>query len=136
MARDDRRMTFIVVPQGGAELSTRSFELTYRRLRLALAAAVGVGLLLVVMATSWFYVAAQAARVPLLKREVSNLRRENQRVEQLSRAVVRLEAELRQIHLMMGTGAADSARARAGAATPDTAGGDSAAPDTQARDPD
>jgi murein DD-endopeptidase MepM/ murein hydrolase activator NlpD len=101
---DDRRMTFIVVPHGGHDLSTRSFEVSYRRLRV-------VGLLLLLalvawltMAVSWGYVAAQAARVPLLQREVAQLEAERQRVMQLADALRRLEGQYEQMRQMLGAG--------------------------------
>lgn len=99
---DDRRMTFIVVPHGGRDLSTRSFEVSYRRLRV-------VGLLLLLalvawlaMAISWGYVAAQAARVPMLTREVAQLEAERQRVMQLAEALRRLERQYEQVRQMLG----------------------------------
>ena len=43
MAKDDRRMTFIVIPHGGfADMSTRSWELSYRKLRVGLFVGVAV----------------------------------------------------------------------------------------------
>ena len=95
-------MTFIVVPHGGQDLSTRSFEVSYRRLRL-------VGLLLLVaviawlgMAASWVYVAAQAARVPGLSREIERLEEQQERVVQLAEALRRLEAQYEQVRAMLG----------------------------------
>ena len=102
MARDDRRMTFVVIPhRGDAELSTRTWEISYRTLRIALFAAIGVGVALFLMAASWFYLAAQAARIPGLNREIASLQRERQRVEQLTRTVARMEARYRQIETML-----------------------------------
>jgi murein DD-endopeptidase MepM/ murein hydrolase activator NlpD len=102
MARDERRMTFIVVPHGGRDLSTRSFEVSYRRVRL-----VGITLLValvawIVMAASWIFVSAQAARVPILQREVSRLQTENAQVGQLADALRRLEAQYQQVREMLG----------------------------------
>ena len=102
MARDERRMTFIVVPHGGQDLSTRSFEISYRRVRL-------VGMLLLVavilffaMAASWIFVSAQAARVPMLQREVTRLQTENAQIGQLADALRRLEAQYQQVRAMLG----------------------------------
>lgn len=95
-------MTFIVVPHGGDDLNTRSFEVSYRRVRL-------VGLLLLfaaiawfAMAVSWGYVAAQAARVPGLTREVARLEEQQERVVQLAEALRRLEAQYEQVREMLG----------------------------------
>lgn len=102
MARDERRMTFIVVPHGGRDLSTRSFEVSYRRLRL-------VGLLLglgvaawVGMAVSWVWVAGQAVRVPGLQAEVGRLEEQQERVVELADALRRLEAQYSQVRRMLG----------------------------------
>ena len=102
MARDERRMTFIVVPHGGRDLSTRSFEISYRRLRI-----VGVLLLVAVlawggMALSWVWVASQAARVPGLERQIGTLEQEQARVVQLADALRRLEAQYQQVRQMLG----------------------------------
>jgi murein DD-endopeptidase MepM/ murein hydrolase activator NlpD len=109
MARDDRRMTFIVVPSGGDDLDTRSFEISYRRLRAA-----GLGLLFVVllvggMAASWWYVAAQAARVPGLQRQVELLEAERERVVMLAEALHRLERQYEQVRGMLGADRAPDA---------------------------
>jgi hypothetical protein len=102
MASDERRMTFIIVPHGGRDLSTRSFEVSYRRLRI-----VGILLLLAVvawlaMAASWLVVAAQAARVPVLEREIDGLQDERARVVQLADALRRLEGQYDQVRRMLG----------------------------------
>jgi Zn-dependent protease with chaperone function len=102
MPRDDRRMTFIVVPHGGRDLSTRSFEVSYRRLRivggLLLAAAIGW----VVMLISWFFLAAQAARVAGLQREIRVLEEDRQQVVQLAEALRRMEIQYEQVRRMLG----------------------------------
>lgn len=102
MARDERRMTFIVVPHGGRDLSTRSFEVSYRRLRLA-----GLVLLLGVvawigMAVSWVWVSGQAVRVPGLQAEVARLEEQQERVVELAEALRRLEAQYSQVRRMLG----------------------------------
>ena len=102
MARDERRMTFIVVPHGGRDLSTRSFEISYRRLRV-----VGALLLVAVlvwggMALSWMWVASHAARVPGLERQIALLEQEQARVVQLADALRRLEAQYQQVRQMLG----------------------------------
>ena len=95
-------MTFIVVPHGGRDLSTRSFEISYRRLRV-------VGTLLLVallvwagMALSWLWVASQAARVPGLERQIGMLEQEQARVVQLADALRRLEAQYQQVRQILG----------------------------------
>jgi murein DD-endopeptidase MepM/ murein hydrolase activator NlpD len=95
-------MTFIIVPNGGRDLSTHSFEISYRRLRFAgviLALAVVIFL---VMGISWVYIASQAARVPGLSAEVVRLEAEQERVDQLADALRRLEAQYNQVREMLG----------------------------------
>ena len=102
MAKDDRRMTFIVIPHGGfADMSTRSWELSYRKLRVGLFVGVAVLVALFLMAASWAWVAAQAARVPGLNREVASLQRERQEREQLARTLARMQVQYEQIRTML-----------------------------------
>jgi biopolymer transport protein ExbB/TolQ len=125
-------MTFIVIPHGGrADMSTRSWEVSYRALRRAVIAGVVVGVLLFVMAVSWVWVAAQASRVPSLKREVALLERERQEREQLARTLARMQVQYEQIRTMLRgelppldtTARRDSAGADT-AGTGDTSGGE------------
>lgn len=120
--REERRMTFIVVPHGGGDLSTRSFELSYRRLRVAVIAGMVLAALLLLMAVSWVWVAAGAARAAVLEREVEDLRRDRVRLEQLARILARLEAQNEQMRRMLGGGIdRDSIAAEAPGAAPDSA---------------
>lgn len=95
-------MTFIVIPDGEAELSTRSFEISYRRLRIA-------GFLILAAVIVWLatvgwggYLASQAARVPILTSQVEELEGERDRVIQLAQALQRLEAQYAQVRSMLG----------------------------------
>jgi murein DD-endopeptidase MepM/ murein hydrolase activator NlpD len=102
MESEGRRMTFIVVPQGGRDLSTRSFEVSYRRLRAA-----GIVLLVlvgawVVMAASWVYVSTQAARIPGLRQEIARLEAEREQVQELAAALRRIEGQYSQVREMLG----------------------------------
>ncbi|HEX2093855.1 MAG TPA: M23 family metallopeptidase [Longimicrobiaceae bacterium] len=116
MPRDERRMTFIVVPHGGGDLSTRSFEISYRRLRLAVVVLLAAALLWGVTVASWFWVAAQAAQVPLLQQEVAELRRDRARVQQLAVTLARMERQYEQVRTLLGAEALEEARARRAAA--------------------
>ena len=102
-------MTFIVIPHGGRDLNSRSFEVSYRRLRVA-------GALLLVGAILWgasvgagLYLSSRAARVPMLEREVAQLRGENVRVAELADALRRLEAQYEQVRAMFGADRAGQA---------------------------
>jgi len=128
--RDERRMTFVVIPHGGSsDLSTRSYEISYRRLRaLAITGAVALALIFL-MAASWVWVAAQAARVPTLQREVAGLQKERQERERLARSLARMQATYEQIRVMLKgeLPPLDSIEARTNAAGGHV-GGDSTAP--------
>ena len=118
-------MTFIVIPHGGrADMSTRSWEVSYRALRRAVIAGIVVAALLFLMAVSWVWVAAQAARVPSLRREVALLQRERQEREQLARTLARMQVQYEQIRTMLRgeLPPLDSTAARRDSAAADTAG--------------
>lgn len=134
MAReDDRQMTFIVIPHGRNVASTRSYEVSYRRLKVAGGLGIMLGFLVLVMAGSWLWLAGQAARVPGLSSEVRELRRDRARVEELARTLNQLNAEYAKVRSMLG---ADSTRlptiVDSTAARP--AGADSAASDSAGAD--
>jgi murein DD-endopeptidase MepM/ murein hydrolase activator NlpD len=147
MPRDERRMTFVVVPHGGSgDLSTRSYEISYRKLRLALYAGGAMAVALFLMAASWFWLAAQAGRVQMLQREVAALQQERLERERLARTVARMQATYDQIKVLLkgDLPSSDSIQARAravGARTPgdtagtrDTTANDAATPDSAAKD--
>jgi cell division protein FtsB len=118
MPRDDRRMTFIVIPHGQGDLSTRSWEISYRKLRIAAITGISLAALLLLMAVSWVWVAAQAARVPGQQREIRRLQEEVAQVQQLQRMLQRMEARNEQINTMLGGGVRVDTAAAAG---PDSA---------------
>jgi murein DD-endopeptidase MepM/ murein hydrolase activator NlpD len=121
---DDRRMTFIVVPHAGTrDLTTRTYEISYRTLKRWVVAGGVVALLLVAMAASWVFVAARAARATLLERDVQRLEAEVAMQEQLRILLDQLEAQNRQMREMMG----ESVR-------PDSAAAPAAAPPQEAED--
>jgi murein DD-endopeptidase MepM/ murein hydrolase activator NlpD len=102
---DDRRMTFIVVPHAGTrDLTTRTYELSYRTLRRWGIAGAVVLLVLVVMAASWLYLAAQATRVHLLEAQVDRLQVQVAQTDELRRALEQLEAQKRQIDAILSEG--------------------------------
>jgi murein DD-endopeptidase MepM/ murein hydrolase activator NlpD len=140
-------MTFVVVPHGGSgDLSTRSYEISYRKLRLALYGGGALAVALFLMAASWFWLAAQAGRVPMLQREVASLQQERQERERLARTVARMQATYDQIKVLLkgDLPSADSIQARAravgartsgdSAGTRDTTATDATTPDTAAKD--
>lgn len=129
---DDRRMTFIVVPHGGRDLSTRSFEVSYRRLRWA-------GILLLTAAAVWvvgmafvLWFASQAARVPGLQAEIRRLEAEQARVVELAEALRRLEAQYAQVREMLGANRPQSPEALQLPAPPPDSGAEAGVDPAQA----
>jgi murein DD-endopeptidase MepM/ murein hydrolase activator NlpD len=101
MKQNEGGYTVVLVPKGSQR--TRSLELTPGALRVGAAVAVVGGLALVTLAASWWYFAAQAARVPGLEQQVSELQAENAKVQQLAASLAALQAEYEKIRRMLGS---------------------------------
>ena len=100
----NRQLSFIIVPHG--ELETRSYAISYRRLRVYVAVAAILLITFIVVVSSWWYVAAQAARVPGLEREVARLEQERERVAELARTLSEVEAQYERVRRLLGADAA------------------------------
>lgn len=100
---DNRRLTFIVVPHG--DLETRTFEISYGRLKALLGLGAAVVLLLIAIAATWFYLLTQVARVPSLEREVSQLQEEQRKVAELAETLAEVEAQYEKVRQMLGADA-------------------------------
>ncbi len=92
--------TLVLVP--GDTQRTRSFRVTPRGLRIGAALGAVGGLLLAVLLGSWWYFAAQAARVPELERRIAELEDDNARVVQLADNLSLLQREYDKIRSMLG----------------------------------
>lgn len=107
-AMEDRRLTFIVVPHGNLE--TRTYEISYRWLKVLLV----IAFLLVggfaVMTGSWWYIASQAARVSGLQEEVKALQEERAKVADLARTLAEVEAQYERVRQLLGADAAPAGR--------------------------
>jgi len=100
-----RHVTIMLVPDGARE--SRSIRLSYRRLRGLAAVAALVALALTVMAGSWWYLAARAARVPGLEREVAVMARDRERVEALVQRLEAIEGQYVRIRDLFGRAPTD-----------------------------
>ncbi|HEX8392090.1 MAG TPA: M23 family metallopeptidase [Longimicrobium sp.] len=121
---DDHTKTLILVTRD-RDLSTRSYELTDRQIRRWKTIAVVAGTLLVLMAGSWLWLAAQAARVPSLRSEVRELRRDRARAAQLESSLKQMESDYAKVRAMLGPDSAAlpaHGEAARPAAAADTAG--------------
>ncbi len=102
MGEDERRMTFVVVPHGGEEGGTRSFQISYRRLRVVAVLLALAAVILVIIAASWFYMAARAARVPGLEEQIAQLEAEREQMAELAESLARLERQYEQVRTLVG----------------------------------
>lgn len=96
---DTRKLTVMVVPDGR---ETRTLTLSYRAVR-GLAAGLSVAAVLItVMAGSWWYFAARAARVSELEQEVAVMTRDRARVEALVQRLETIEEQYGTIRTLFG----------------------------------
>lgn len=95
----------IIHVQRESGLANRTIIFTQRQVRLFRIGAIIVGTLIVFGSISWFFLAAQAARVPLLTRRVALLQRDVARVDTLQRSLNELAARFQQVQHMMGSSA-------------------------------
>jgi hypothetical protein len=100
---DDRHLTLIVVPHG--DLETRSFIISYRRLRLLLGIVAGLLLVFCTLLALWFPTLAQAARVATLERELQELEQERAKVAELARTLADVEEQYEKVRRMLGADA-------------------------------
>jgi hypothetical protein len=100
---DDRELTLIVVPYG--DLETRSFVITYGRLKVLLAIAVALALGLAFLLALMFPIAATAARVPALEKELMTLESDRARVAELARTLSDVEAQYEKVRQLLGADA-------------------------------
>ena len=101
---DKRFLTFIVVPH--ADLETRTFTVSYGRLKLLFAGVVALLLVFVLVVSTWWYVAAQAARANSLQAEVQRLESERDKVARLARELEQVEAQYEHVRQLLGADAA------------------------------
>ena len=100
-----REFTIMIMPDGSRE--SRSIRMSYRRLRALAAATALAALALTVMAGSWWYLAARAARVPALQREVEIMTRDRARVEALVQRLETIEGQYVRIRDLFGRAPTD-----------------------------
>ncbi len=100
MKENEGGYTLVLVPEDTQR--TRSLRLTPRLLRIsgALAAVGGIGLALLL--GSWWFFAAQTARIPAMERQIAELEADNARVQQLAENLQLLESEYLKIRTMLG----------------------------------
>jgi murein DD-endopeptidase MepM/ murein hydrolase activator NlpD len=98
--KERRRLTLIIVPHD--KLKTRSHEISYRRLKVYLGIASVLLVALLITGSMWWYLAAQAARVPGLERELARMESDQERIEELVGALAHLEAQHERVRQLLG----------------------------------
>lgn len=96
----DAKLTVMLVPEGGRD--TRTVQVSYRTLRLLFVAAGVVALALTVMAGSWWYLAARAAKTSELEQQVAVMTRDRARVEALVTRLETIEGQYGAIRSLFG----------------------------------
>jgi outer membrane murein-binding lipoprotein Lpp len=103
----------IIHVQRESGLANRTLIFTQRQVRLFRIGAIVLGSLIVVGAVSWFFLAAQAARVPYLTRRVDQLQHDVSRLDTLQHSLNELAARFQQVQHMMGSSSVTPAGALA-----------------------
>ena len=96
----DRKLTIMVVPDGARE--SKTFHISYVALRGLVAIAAVAALGLTVMAGSWWYLAARAARASNLQMEVDVMRSDRARVAALVQRLEAIETQYTRIRDLFG----------------------------------
>ncbi len=99
---DEKRpgVQFVVIPEDGRD--TRSVRLSRRRLRAVVSLVVVAVGAVALLGGSWWYMAAQAARVPALERQLAELQDTRRQVVSLAGQLAELEARYTQVRAMFG----------------------------------
>jgi murein DD-endopeptidase MepM/ murein hydrolase activator NlpD len=107
---DNRKLSFIIVPHGDTSLETRTYDVSYTRLKLLLGAVLLLVVVFVVMASSWWFIAAQAARVGGLEQEIARLEEERSQVAQLAQDLAEAEQQYERVRQLLGVEGASASQ--------------------------
>ena len=99
--REDATLTVMVVPEGAR--ATRTLRISYRTIRVAVVLCALLALGLTVMAGSWWYLAARAARTSELEQKVAVMTRDRARVNALVQRLEAIESQYGQIRSLFGS---------------------------------
>lgn len=97
---DPRRLSFIIVPHG--DLETRTYEISYGKLKALLIAGFLLLVLFIVMASSWWFFMSQTLRVEGLENEVARLEAERAKVAQLAQDLTEAEQQYERVRQLLG----------------------------------
>lgn len=96
-----RRFTIVLIPDEAAS-QTHVIRVSYRALRVVSLVAGVAALFLIAVSASWWYFAAETARVMALESEVERLRGENARALELEGELTRLERQYAKVREILG----------------------------------
>ncbi len=99
-------MSFIIVPHG--DLETRTYEISYGLLKVLLGAGFLLLVVFMVMVSSWWFIATQAARVKGLEGEVARLEAERAQVTELARNLAMAEEQYERVRQLLGVEGSES----------------------------
>ncbi|MBR9989679.1 MAG: M23 family metallopeptidase [Gemmatimonadetes bacterium] len=97
---DERNLTIIVVPHG--ELDTRSFVISYTKLRVLIIAAVAMLLAFGVVLAIFFPLLSQGLRANAMEEQVALLERERAEVVRLAQELAKVEEQYERVRQMLG----------------------------------
>jgi murein DD-endopeptidase MepM/ murein hydrolase activator NlpD len=106
MEKKRRLMKFIVVPDGHSS-ATRSFEVSYTRLNIAIGVVLAMVSGWVITVASWGIVGARAARVGGLEDEITRLQTEVMQAQELAGELRRLETQYTRVRDLLGANRPD-----------------------------
>jgi murein DD-endopeptidase MepM/ murein hydrolase activator NlpD len=100
---DERKLTLIVVPHG--DLETRTFEISYRKLKVLGWFALGLLIVGVFMVAFWWTIAVQATKVQALEQELKRFERERAKVDSLAKLLADVEGQYARVRQLVGADA-------------------------------
>lgn len=98
---EPRHLSIILVPDGGR--ASRTFQISYWRLRWMAAGAVVVAAMVTLMAGSWWYLAARAARTQILEERLAEMEADRVQMESFAQQLQELEAQYGRIRDLFGS---------------------------------
>lgn len=114
--------SMIIHVQRESGLANRTIVLTLRQVQLLRRGAWVLGGVLTIVLLSWFYLAAQAARVPLLTQKIESMQEDVKQLDTLRSTLNGLESRFQQVQTMLGAAPKlpDPLVTSSGATTPDS----------------
>ena len=104
--KDRPHLTIMVVPEGGKD--SRTYRLSYGRLRALAGVGAILALLITLMAGSWWYLAARAARVSELEARLQEMAGDSTRLRELATRLGSIERQYEQLRSLFGASLPDA----------------------------